>query len=91
MGSGPLGKESSKETWGEGMSDLPPVEGIAEWVFECNVCQHRIKSCDACGKDFAPYDPILHVTHDLLNYHFCSRSCIDKFWELGVYKLEVPA
>ena len=91
MGSRPLGKESNKETRGEGMRELSVISGIAEQVFECNICENRIKSCDACGRDFAPNDAILHVTHDMLNYHFCSHACQEKFWDLGAYKLVVPA
>ena len=68
------------------------ITGISEKeVFECNVCKKIVKSCDSCGIKFVENDAILHVPYNYTVYHFCSNSCYDRFFEIGAYKLVVPA
>jgi 5-methylcytosine-specific restriction endonuclease McrA len=73
------------------MIESSPVSAITEKVLECNVCENRVASCDACGRSYMEGDEIVHISHDGLSYHFCSEKCHTRFWNLRAFKLVVPA
>ena len=64
------------------ISSIVPAK--AEYVCECSVCEDRIKFCDSCNREFGDDDQILHVTHDMLNFHFCSDKCREDFVNFDV-------
>ena len=66
------------------MIEMSRVPAKAESVMECSLCESRIKSCDSCGKDFANDEQIIHITHDMLNFHFCSDKCHEDFLKFDV-------
>ena len=72
------------------MIEMSRVPAKAETVMECSLCESRIKSCDSCGKEFANDEQILHITHDMLNFQFCSDKCNEDFLKFDT-KMEVPA
>ena len=72
------------------MIEMSRVPAKAESVMECSLCESRIKSCDSCGKEFANDEQIIHITHDMLNFHFCSEKCHEDFLKFDV-KTGVPA
>jgi hypothetical protein len=72
------------------MIEMSRVPAKAESVMECSLCESRIKSCDSCGREFANDEQIIHITHDMLNFHFCSEKCHEDFLKFDV-KTEVPA
>ena len=73
------------------MRDISLVSAKAENVLECSVCELRIKSCDSCNREFENDDQILHVSHDMLNFHFCSDKCHEDFLNFEDMKMGVPA
>ena len=58
--------------------------GMALNYLECTICNERVKSCDSCGREFVNDDKILHITHDMLNFHFCSDKCHEDFLKFDV-------
>ncbi len=73
------------------MIEMSKVPAKAESVMECSLCESRIKSCDSCGREFVNNEQILHITHDMLHFHFCSEECHQAFLNFDDVKLVVPA
>ncbi len=71
------------------ISSIVPAK--AESATECSLCESRIKFCDSCGKEFVNDEQILHVTHDMLNFHFCSEQCHEQFVNFDDIKMGVSA
>ena len=72
------------------MIEMSIVPAKAESVMECSVCELRIKSCDSCDREFLDDDQILHITHDMLNFHFCSDKCHEGFLNFEYMKMGMP-
>lgn len=71
------------------ISSIVPAK--AESAMECSLYESRIRFCDSCGKEFANDEQILHVTHDMLNFHFCSEQCHEHFVNFDDIKMGVSA
>ena len=71
------------------MIEISRVPAKAETVMECSLCESRIKSCDSCGREFATDEQIIHITHDMLNFHFCSEKCHEDFLNFKDVKMVV--
>lgn len=73
------------------ISLITPAKAETAMHLRCTICKEWIEICDSCSRKFAVEDQLLHVTNNILNFHFCSEKCRQDFADFNDILMGAPA